>query len=765
MSWFQKLSNRSVMFTWLLSYILILLVPLTMGVILFFYSESTVQKQMLRYNEVLSENMLSKNDNRILDNIEIAASVSLDETIQSAFRIDAPLLQEEQKALYELKGRIADFHVKYYNNQNSLRFFVYLKNVNRVVDDLYVSDTETFYRQNYGEEEAYAKWLSALEGAVPSYFQTKEKNNGRRICYATPFFYNGQFRGSFVIERSLPVLVESVSDYVGGMFSAEYVILTGADDLFAASPALAEMDIEEAKELFYQGKQKISINGHSYYASVKSSTATGFKYLIAVSDPESGKGLQALRIIGILLIGISALGGLVLIFFLLKQNYAPVRSVMDEISISASNIGMKSGNEWTAIRDTVFDVLRENTNISRRLDNQSQELKTHLLYEMLLGQSDVMSLSDDRLRECGIDFPGRSFAVALFYIEDYEKLFEEDKESNDTVKFRTVSFILRNVVEDMLQKEDVRGYVTNVNGILALLVSFSDYGQTAREQEKMLYDTIAEIKRFIEENLFIYFTVSLSNITYDITGIEYAYRQALTAMEYKFSMGAQLIITQKDVSVSVKNEYAYTEEKERMLINYIKTADFSGASALIETVFSERDMTLDMLKCLTYDMAGTIFRIIGEEKREQYKELSERLFHFETMEEFKETIFTVTRELCEQHQTQKGDILCAKVMKLVEENYNDPDLSVSRIADYLGIQYAYLSVAFKNYKGEGILDYISRTRVNISKELLRDPLLSIDEVGKRVGYATNTTFVRTFKKLEGVTPAKFREHSISQTIR
>ena len=112
MSWFQKLSNRSVMFTWLLSYILILLVPLTMGVILFFYSESTVQKQMLRYNEVLSENMLSKNDNRILDNIEIAASVSLDETIQSAFRIDAPLLQEEQKALYELKGRIADFHVK-----------------------------------------------------------------------------------------------------------------------------------------------------------------------------------------------------------------------------------------------------------------------------------------------------------------------------------------------------------------------------------------------------------------------------------------------------------------------------------------------------------------------------------------------------------------------------------------------------------------------------------------------------------------------------
>ena len=202
-----------------------------------------------------------------------------------------------------------------------------------------------------------------------------------------------------------------------------------------------------------------------------------------------------------------------------------------------------------------------------------------------------------------------------------------------------------------------------------------------------------------------------------------------------------------------------------MLINYIKTADFSGASALIETVFSERDMTLDMLKCLTYDMAGTIFRIIGEEKREQYKELSERLFHFETMEEFKETIFTVTRELCEQHQTQKGDILCAKVMKLVEENYNDPDLSVSRIADYLGIQYAYLSVAFKNYKGEGILDYISRTRVNISKELLRDPLLSIDEVGKRVGYATNTTFVRTFKKLEGVTPAKFREHSISQTIR
>ena len=181
---------------------------------------------------------------------------------------------------------------------------------------------------------------------------------------------------------------------------------------------------------------------------------------------------------------------------------------------------------------------------------------------------------------------------------------------------------------------------------------------------------------------------------------------------------------------------------------------------MIEGILSSRQMPIDTVRCIAYNIAGTMLRMVNEKD----EELSKRLFSFETIDEFKQNILSVSRELCERNVPQKGEMLCAKVKKVVEEQYSNPGLSVGYIADYLGIQYVYLSSSFKSYTGEGILEYIGKVRVEKGKEYLKNPLLSIDEVAEKVGYTTPKTFVRVFRKNEGVTPAKYREHAVRENI-
>ena len=62
---------------------------------------------------------------------------------------------------------------------------------------------------------------------------------------------------------------------------------------------------------------------------------------------------------------------------------------------------------------------------------------------------------------------------------------------------------------------------------------------------------------------------------------------------------------------------------------------------------------------------------------------------------------------------------------------------------------------FKNQSGMGVLEYISRYRLEKAKELLKEGKLTIEQVSAAVGYNEPRTLQRIFKKDEGPTPLQF----------
>jgi YesN/AraC family two-component response regulator len=100
-----------------------------------------------------------------------------------------------------------------------------------------------------------------------------------------------------------------------------------------------------------------------------------------------------------------------------------------------------------------------------------------------------------------------------------------------------------------------------------------------------------------------------------------------------------------------------------------------------------------------------------------------------------------------------------KVDKFVREHYADVNLSLTMIADNIGLSVKYISKLFKMETGQGLLSYIGAVRIQKAKDLLDQGRHTLSEVSGTVGYTSIKTFRRVFQKIEGINPGKYRTRS------
>lgn len=97
-----------------------------------------------------------------------------------------------------------------------------------------------------------------------------------------------------------------------------------------------------------------------------------------------------------------------------------------------------------------------------------------------------------------------------------------------------------------------------------------------------------------------------------------------------------------------------------------------------------------------------------------------------------------------------------RVLEHVKENIGK-DLSVSEMAEVVGMSQYYFSKLFKMSTGTTPHQYVMRQRIERAQELLRDGNTPLVEIATHVGFETQSHFTSVFRRLVGITPKKFRE--------
>jgi two-component system response regulator YesN len=95
------------------------------------------------------------------------------------------------------------------------------------------------------------------------------------------------------------------------------------------------------------------------------------------------------------------------------------------------------------------------------------------------------------------------------------------------------------------------------------------------------------------------------------------------------------------------------------------------------------------------------------------------------------------------------------VLDRIYREYGQP-LTLQTCAQELHVSPVYLSTLFSRLVGLPFKTCLTTVRMEKACELLSDPLWSISQVARAVGYASDNRFRTAFKKVIGVCPTKWR---------
>jgi transcriptional regulator GlxA family with amidase domain len=97
------------------------------------------------------------------------------------------------------------------------------------------------------------------------------------------------------------------------------------------------------------------------------------------------------------------------------------------------------------------------------------------------------------------------------------------------------------------------------------------------------------------------------------------------------------------------------------------------------------------------------------------------------------------------------------LLRFLEENYSNPAVGLVQMAEYAGVSPQRLNSLFRWTTEMSPYQYLIHLRIQKAKELLIcEKKLTVKAIASLVGFLDNSHFVSTFRKLENITPEKYR---------
>lgn len=107
-----------------------------------------------------------------------------------------------------------------------------------------------------------------------------------------------------------------------------------------------------------------------------------------------------------------------------------------------------------------------------------------------------------------------------------------------------------------------------------------------------------------------------------------------------------------------------------------------------------------------------------------------------------------------------------KALKIIKENYTDPDFDVTEFIEMMGISRSLLHKKLKNIAGQSASRFVRIYRLNIAREIIiknrENHSLNISEIAYKVGFNDPKYFTRCFTKHFGIQPSIFLENAGEQ---
>jgi two-component system, response regulator YesN len=136
-----------------------------------------------------------------------------------------------------------------------------------------------------------------------------------------------------------------------------------------------------------------------------------------------------------------------------------------------------------------------------------------------------------------------------------------------------------------------------------------------------------------------------------------------------------------------------------------------------------------------------------------------------TGEQLKAEILKLLINAMQFRDSQTGSLHVRQIRQakdFIELHFMDPDLSLYEVASLVNLSPSYFSMIFSQETSQTFKEYLTATRINKARELLRTTHLSLNEISGQAGFNDAHYFSHIFKKNSGMSPTEFRSMNQAQ---
>ncbi|MDF2925248.1 MAG: hypothetical protein K0R57_4162 [Paenibacillaceae bacterium] len=756
---------------WLQSYTIVLLIPIMMMVPTYLQTRQVIEEEISRANSALLSQLQQEIDSYIDYTYRLAEIISINPKVASLIRSQQELGWAQRMEMVEL---LADF--KSYNiaRRNLDHFYIYFHDGDFVLADNSYYESDMYFDERLGSSgSAPDNWRNYLKQEHRGEFVSLREFGGgtmEGIMYAQSLsVQGGKYPATLVIELNQERLLASIRNIQSYNQGNVYIldernqIMASSESRSAAGSSFAVLDGlgETGTATDHWDREKVVL-------SYTHSDLVNWKYVYALPASLYSQKAEYVRNTALLALAAAAIAGFLLAVLLARKNYHPLQRLIRNVAERSKQPpgSLAQINEYDYLEEAIDSALDRNTLMHRTIEKQSKTIRSHLLARILKGRIEQGFPLEEVLSQHGIVLHTQDLAVMLFYLEDYSGFFRQDEQDEEKNR-EFVQLIITNIVEELAGQEH-QGWITEVDDMLACIINFRPH--TAQDAAiETLRSLAEEAQRFIGNRFHILFTVSVSTLHRSAAELPAAYQEALEAMEYRLLLGVQTIIWYDRIKYQ-ELSYGYPMEKEQQLINYVNAGDFPGAKQtlddIIDSNLGQEHIPVEMIRCLMFDMCSTMMKAAMEanlgrsQLYEENLEAIRELMNGSTVSAMRERMTLFLRKVCghaEERRKKNKFRLKESVQAYIAENYRDYNLSINIISRHFDVHPSYLSRYFKEQAGDNLTEYINRYRVEQAKILLQQEDILIKDISDMVGFYNISTFVRLFKKYEGVTPSVYRE--------
>lgn len=478
-------------------------------------------------------------------------------------------------------------------------------------------------------------------------------------------------------------------------------------------------------------------NGNDYFVSYIKANGLGWTF-IGIGDYESLLGdFYSVQKIIIAITALFILLGIILAIVASRKIYSPLYELLDEIEYNQDTD--QTVNEYDYLRGTFKSLRSSVTDLKADNTRLTQVEKTQAIVKVLNGD---FTSNDLKTIEAIDESPFYGVIVGQIPSGIKPAMIEV---INETLKGK---FLCKSVPIEQ--------------SVFATIIFLPDHSQIMKEEVCTKTEKLhLTLKSLFNENI----VLGIGDIVDDIDSIHNSYLNAKDTLKYKLVLNNNAFLLYEDIKRRhhERKEYPYKMEKQ-ILIALKQRQENKIESYTIKFFNHIRELSIADIELFIAQLFMTIVKELQEietgDDVYEFQGIYQQAMKFESIDEIEQYVNSLLLQAIhtvKSSSLEKKKEIVNKLIQLLNQNYQNPNLSIGDLASNVNLSESYIRTQFKEIKGKTINEYLMDLRITMAKELLMNSNHTAKDISEKVGFADNRYFYVVFKKFTGLTTEQFRK--------